>query len=311
MGDDEESGRKDSLIGSFVNKTMNSATGSLAESASSLASSALELATKDACDVVIGVCKRNLERMAAQQSIVNTRDLRQSGNLSVTMSPAIVGMVEACCLMLDSFHGRGVTWVVCAPTDQGKTYAAEFLIHGDHSLRPERSLKIDATNMKNFPKDCAEKLLNCGATADSLSLLLCGALAGTVDTAGELSLAAKATSLAGKVACQPELTIPCDTLIKMDHADEHHILTLGEGMVPAPILIIDEFYCYTKENEDFIRTLLRDASKASVVVFLMTTNKDWATKLIGLNGGSKVKPLPGNIDNVGYDGSLRFTEEPV
>jgi hypothetical protein len=151
--------------------------------------------------------------------------------------------------------------------------------------------------------------LNYGAAADSLSLLLCGALAGTADTAVELSFAAKATSLAGKVACQPELKIPF--LIEMHHADQHVILRLGEGMVPASILIIDEFYCDTKENEDFIRTLLRDASSANVVVFLMTTNKDWATKLIGLNGGSKVKPLPRNIDNVGYDGTLRFTEAPL
>jgi hypothetical protein len=102
MGDDEESGEKDRLVGSFVNKTMNSVTGSLAESASasSLASGVgvLEQATKIEGDVAINVCKRNLEGMAAQQSIVNTRDVRQSGNLSVTMSPAIVGMVEACSL---------------------------------------------------------------------------------------------------------------------------------------------------------------------------------------------------------------------
>jgi hypothetical protein len=314
MGDNEESGKKDSLIGSFVNKTMNSATGSLAESASSLASGAFEQATKAAYDVTISVCKRNLDRMAAQQSIVNTRDVRKSGNLSVSMSPAIVGMVEACSLTLGSstnMSGQGCVWVVCAPPDQGKTHAAEYLIHGNHSLRPKRSLKIDATNMTNFPKDCAEKLLNCGAAADSLSLLLCGALEGTADTAGDLSFAAKATSLAGKVACQPELTTPFDTLIEMHDADQHHILRLGEGMVPAPVLIIDEFYCDTKENQDFIRVLLRDASSANVVVFLMTTNKDWATKLIGLNGGTKVKPLPCNVDNVGYDGSLRFTEAPL
>jgi hypothetical protein len=74
---------------------MNSATGSLAESASSLSSGAFEQATTAAYDVTIVVCKRNLDRMAAQQSFVNTHDLRKSGNLSVSMSPAIVGMVTA------------------------------------------------------------------------------------------------------------------------------------------------------------------------------------------------------------------------
>jgi hypothetical protein len=165
--------------------------------------------------------------------------------------------------------GQGAAWIMCAPTDQGKTDAAELLIHRNHSLRPKRSLKIDATNMGNFPKDCAKKLLNCGAAAASLSLLPCGALAASADTAGGLSFAAKVTSLARKVACQPELTIPFDTPIEMHHAVYHYILRVDEDeeMLPAPVLIIDEFYCDTKANEDFIRTLLRDASSANVVVF--------------------------------------------
>jgi hypothetical protein len=47
-------------------------TGSLAESMSSLGSGAFEQATKAAFDTAIGVCKRNLGRMVAQQSNVKT-----------------------------------------------------------------------------------------------------------------------------------------------------------------------------------------------------------------------------------------------
>jgi hypothetical protein len=154
--------------------------------------------------------------------------------------------------------------VVCAPTNQGKTVAGEFLIHGNHTFRPERSLKIDATNMKNFSKDCATFLKKCPAAADSLALLLCQALAGTntnADATGELGL-----------------MIPSDTLIEMRDANHHDVLTVaGEDGVPCPILILDEFYCETKENVEFIRTLYKEASSLGVIVFIMTTDKKWAT----------------------------------
>jgi hypothetical protein len=54
---------------------------------------------------------------------------------------------------------------------------------------------------------------------------------------------------------------------------------------------------------------LRDASKG-VVVFLLTYNKKWATKLVSRNGGVKIKPLAGNVDNEGYDGTDRCVGTP-
>jgi hypothetical protein len=96
----------------------------------------------------------------------------------------------------------------------------------------------------------------------------------------------------------------------MDDAEQHKILKLGKRVRPCPVLIIDEFYCNTEENKKFARTLFRDASQARVVVFLMTNNEEWATTLIGLNGGAKIKPLPTNVDNAGYTGSRKFTGVP-
>jgi hypothetical protein len=40
----------------------------------------------------------------------------------------------------------------------------------------------------------------------------------------------------------------------------------------------------------------------------MTKAKEWAFKLISLNGGTKVMPLPTNVDNPRYAGQKRFTE---
>jgi hypothetical protein len=201
----DEINEGDNLIGTFVKKSMNQATGNLAESISSVANSAVEHATKAAGDCTVAVCQRNLNRMAAERSIVNTRDVRLTGNLILTMSPLIEAMLKASSLTSGSGAedpDQGLVWVVCAPQDQGKTYAAEFLMHGDHSMRPDRSVKIDATNMEDFPNDCAKRLLNCPAAADTLSLLLCNALANSTG-ADQLGIAAKTGDLAGKLVCEP------------------------------------------------------------------------------------------------------------
>jgi hypothetical protein len=42
----------------------------------------------------------------------------------------------------------------------------------------------------------------------------------------------------------------------------------------------------------------------------MTNDKNWATELIGLNAGEKIKPLAANVNNDGYNGVFRFEEEP-
>jgi hypothetical protein len=312
MKDDQGGNQDDTLIGSVVKKSKHRATESLVESLSSAANSAVDLATKAANEITVAVCRENLDRLAATKSIVNTSDVRDTGKSSVCMSPLIEAMLWACALTIGDpdQRGEGGAWVVCAPTNQGKTFATEFLIHGDHTLRPKRSLKIDATNMKDFPKECAS-FLNCPAAADSLALLLCQALAGTATNAdAATTFAAKASLHAGKMMCEPEGMIPFDTSIKMRDAEEYDDLKLGQDLVPCPILIIDEFYRETEENSNFIRTLYKEASNAGVIVFVITTDREWATKLIKLNGGEKIKPLAKNVDNEGYNGVKRFLEVP-
>jgi hypothetical protein len=305
MKDDQGGNQDDTLIGSVVEKTE-----SWVESLSSAANSAVDLATKAATEITVAACQEKLDSLAAQKSIVNTCDVRHTGEYRICMAPLIDGMLMACALTIGEADKRceGGAWVVCAPTNQGKTSAMEFLIHGDHSLRPKRSLKIDATNMKDFPKDCAS-FLNCPAAANSLAQILCQAVAGTAPNVA-INFATKASLRARKMMCKPDVMIPFDTLIEMRDADQHGVLHLGQGSVPCPILIIDEFYCETKENVDFVRLLYKEASTLGVVVFIITTNKKWATKLIKLNGGEKIMPLVNNIDNDGYTGTERFVEEP-
>lgn len=315
MTDNGKITKDDGQAGGALQKLATSATDALVDSVSSLAGSAFEEGANRFNDFSLNVCRENLDRMARQQSIVTAVGVKSPGiDGMVSMSPMIDAMLKVCALSL----GGGCTWVVCAPTEQGKTVAAEFLIHGNHCLRPKRSLKIDATNMTDFSKDFAT-YLKCSAAESCLSRLLCEALTDTVPIAdsGEGNLAARATAmttnLAGKVICSPATAISFGTSMEMRDAQQHKILKVKSARKdgdPSPILIIDEFDCKTEENEKFIKTLVRDANAHGVVVFLMTKEKEWASKLITLNGGTKVKPLPTNVDNSGYAGPKRFTGTP-
>jgi len=187
-----------------------------------------------------------------------------------------------------------------------------------HSVRPTRSLKIDATNMADFAKKFAGDVLNCSAAEAALSQHLCEALAADsapIASSGEGKLAkatSKVTNLAGQYVCTAAQSIPFSKEMEIRKAEQHRILKVKscrEGGEPSPVLVIDEFYINSEKNKAFVRTLLRDAAAMGVTVFLMTKDADWASELIKLNGGTKCKPLPGNVRNQGYTGSQRFEGE--
>jgi hypothetical protein len=290
-----------------LQKVTTFATDALQDGMSSLDGSAYNERAKRLEDFSLHVCRENLDRLVRERSFLNAIEIHCG---EVAMSPLIRGMLEACFMSLGGVGGTGATWVVCAPTHQGKTIASQFLIHGNHSMIPKRSLKIDATNMTDFAKEVAT-ILQCSAAEPCLAQLLCEALSNTAPLGnGGENKAAKASSAVIN-ACSPGKDIAFDELMQMQNAEQHKLLKLDlDGAEPAPILILDEFYCDTEENKKFIRKLLRDASAAGIVVFLMTRDPAWASKLIELNGGLKCKPLQYNVNNAGYNGSKRFTGTP-
>jgi hypothetical protein len=77
-----------------------------------------------------------------------------------------------------------------------------------------------------------------------------------------------------------------------------------------PLLVIDNFDEQTDENEAFVKKILQDASDTDVFVFILTKNKDFATGLVALNGGRKIKTLFGNVDNSNYRRTGRFEGPP-
>jgi len=255
------------------------------------------------------VALQGLGRLAARKTLLNTSDGGESG--AVVVSPLILKMLHAC-----EITTKGRVWVVCAPSDQGKSAASEFIIHGEHSLRPDRSLKIDATNWKDFCADCAEGVLYCPQLARSLSVHLCNALASLapvdVDDS-DPSFLEKIGNWIDRLSC---------LALDQVNFDEHRPITIygptsievpvdGATHKSSPILIIDDFNEVTEANKGFVKELFRDAAKLGVVVFILTRDQDWETTLIQFNGGSKIKPLIGNVHNRDYDGTGVFDEVPV
>lgn len=312
-----ENGEEDSAI----KKVENSATDALIDSVSSIAGSAASAGEKRVQEFSLEVFMENLDRMAKNRSTINTGDVELPGGFGgkVVMSPLIKAMLYACALAPGDLGGAGCTWVVCAPTDQGKSLAAQFLMHGNHNLRPKRFLKIDATNISNFPMEVAA-ILKCSAAESCLAQSLRAVLKNKVpiNKSGQskgAKAAAKATAMAtefaGNFFCNPEKAVASGTDMEMVDADKQAALRFGcDGTEPSPILIIDQFDDASKENKEFTKYLIREAAAGGIVAFLITQKEEWASELAQLNGGTKCKPLPFNVDNLGYDGTKRFVGQP-
>jgi hypothetical protein len=169
--------KDDGQAGGILQKFATSATDAFVGSVSSLAGSAVQEGANRLNDFSLQVCRENLDRMARKRSVVTAVDVEDVHG-GVYMPPMIKAMLEACFLSLGGGGGNGATWVVCAPPDQGKTVASQFLIHGNHSMLSKRCLKIDTTNMTNFAKDFGI-ILKCSAAESCMSQLLCEALSDT------------------------------------------------------------------------------------------------------------------------------------
>jgi len=323
MPENRKSQNEDGEEGGAIKRgVVNSSADALIENLSSIAGSVVSAGERHVEEFSLKVFGGNLDRLAGNRSTVNAGDVELPGGFGgkVVMSPLIQAMLRACALAPGNLGGAGCTWVVCAPTDQGKSLAAQFLMHGNHNLQPKRSLKIDATNMRNFAKEVAA-ILKCKAAESCLAQSLRVALKSTApindsEARKAAKVASKATAMASEFAghffCNPGNAIASGTCdMEMMDAEKQFALRLGrDGLEPSPILIIDQFDCNSEENKDFAKSLIREAAAGGIVAFLITKEEDWASELITLNGGTKCKPLPSNVDNPGYNGTKRFTGPP-
>jgi hypothetical protein len=246
--------------------------------------------------------KATLARDAAAKTVLNVGGY--SGE-DVVKSPHIERMLDA---YKHASGGRVI--VMCAPADSGKTTAAEFFLHGQHPLRPERSLMVSAAAMEDFAGEFSS-MLGVASIGPNLGGFLCSALS---QKPKKSSSVAELVAKAGDVVIMALCIMPEKR--SLDDSDE--IKMYGPEKIPSnavvckrlPMLIIDNFNEDTDKNKAFVKKLFQEASQFGVFVFILTSNETWATTLVGLNGGSKIKPLHGNVNNADYEITRHFTGVP-
>lgn len=218
--------------------------------------------------------------------------------------------------MVNAYKARAVggVVVVCSPPDSGKTHAAEYLIHGDYLCRPSRALKVTARGMENFPAEFA-LAFDAEKLEQHLATTLCQALAPNRGSKQEnLNQFGKDTRQAALAVRFPTVALDIDSPLKVYGKEQLPVPTvefLRTGVFERlPMLIIDDFNKRTKENLKFVEELLQDSAETGIFVFILTKDPAWATELVQLNGGRKIKPLVGNVDNKNYEQGKKLVGIP-
>lgn len=254
----------------------------------------------------------NLEATLARDAAAKTVLNGGYAGKPVVKSPHIERMVAAYRV---ASSGRVI--IMYSPADSGKTRDAEFFLHGKHPFRPGRSLMASAAAMKDFATQFSSEQLRIASVGPNLGEILCGALAHQ-ETPTSNSSSAFAAELAAKAGDVVETAL-CILPGKRSFSDNKEITMYGSEQIPCPgvdpdegfpVLIIDNFNEATDKNREFVTKLLQEASQFGVFVFILTSNESWATTLVGLNGGSKIKPLYGNVDNTDYELTDPFKGAP-
>ncbi|KAL3919405.1 MAG: hypothetical protein SGILL_003770 [Bacillariaceae sp.] len=164
---------------------------------------------------------------------------------------------------------------------------------------------ISALAAKDFARQFSSVILGAEGVGPFLAELLCRALASEV-----LDESTSDTEVdSGLCTAQEKYPFNADKEIKMYGPEKLPIPT--HVFQYFPVLVLDDFNEATDENEAFVQKLFQVASKENVIVFILTSNQAWATKLAVLNQGCKIKPLHGNVDNPNYAITHPFPKEEV
>eukprot|EP00978_Attheya_sp_CCMP212_P002506 scaffold5102_cov50-Attheya_sp.AAC.1 len=210
--------------------------------------------------------------------------------------------------------------VCCAPSESGKSVAAEYLLYGDHDWRPERVIMIQCGGMTDFPAQFAEQLGAPREVGKDMSALLVEAMLPSKD-----KTPTTAPNLLQKISCviQKLKGMQClNPSHPKTRATDNQIKLVGSMMLDTkydavhrthferyPLLILDDFNLQSEENVRFVHMLYTAANHRDVMVLIFTKNDNWAAHMIKIGSGRKIAPLVQNVDNT-WDGIECFTEKP-
>lgn len=209
----------------------------------------------------------------------------------------------------------GKTYVCYGKSGCGKTMAAAHLLHNSYDKDcPKRAIMVNAGGSKDFPTDfCLQQ--NAANATPHLVDILCTSLIfqEKKDAANNFgSMVRKIWSdfcRLGAGCFAPTVDEPRICL-----QDSSRLIQIGRGReissrYDLPILIIDDLP-ESEANERFVSRLYTRAYALKISVLILTKDDQWATKIKDINGGVKILPVDGAIENPRGNSVEPFTGEP-
>ena len=211
----------------------------------------------------------------------------------------------------------GKTYICYGVSGCGKTVAAVHLLHGeDVSFDcPKRALMVNAGGSEDFPTKFASQR-NAPNAASLLVEILCASL--VFQEKKSVSRAA-GTKIWEMYSHLRRLAEGCVTPATAEEPSVHLYNTAQLAQVTRgrpiatradlPILIIDDLP-ESAANKEFVSGLYTRAYALKISVLILTKDKQWATNMKDINGGVKILPVDGVIDNPRGDSVKAFVEDP-
>ncbi|CAB9512929.1 expressed unknown protein [Seminavis robusta] len=210
----------------------------------------------------------------------------------------------------------GKTYICYGVSGCGKTVAAVHLLHGEdiNFDCPKRAIMVNAGGSEDFPTDFALQQ-NAPNAASLLVNILCASL---VFQEKKKDSRAAATKIWEMFSHLRRLAEGCVTpaaeepSIRLHDTAQLAQVTRGRQIATRadlPILIIDDLP-ESKANRGFVSGLYTRAHAMKISVLILTKDERWATKMKDINGGVKVLPVDGAINNPRGDSVEPFVQDP-
>jgi len=212
----------------------------------------------------------------------------------------------------------GKTYICYGVSGCGQTVAAVHLLHGEdiNFDCPKRAIMVNAGGSEDFPTDFARQQ-NAPNAASLLVNILCASL---VFQEKKIDSRVAGTKVWEMFTHLRRLAEGCitpaveESSVRLHDSDTAQLAQVTRGRQIAtradlPILIIDDLP-ESKANRGFVSGLYTRAYALKISVLILTKDEPWATKMKDINGGVKILPVDGAINNPRGDSVEPFAQDP-
>jgi hypothetical protein len=208
----------------------------------------------------------------------------------------------------------GKTYICYGVSGCGKTVAAVHLLHGEDTNCPKRAIMVNAGGSEDFPADFSLQQ-NAPNAAPLLVNILCASLVFQEKKDASKAVGTKIWEVFSRFR---RLTEGCvapvaeEPIIHLHDTAQLIQVTRGREIATRadlPILIIDDLP-ESKANRGFVSSLYTRAHAMKISVLILTKDEQWATRMKDINGGVKILPVDGVINNPRGDSVEPFVQDP-